>query len=109
MSQAASITDNDFESQVLKSDIPVLVDFWAEWCQPCKMVGPIVDEIAVDYDGRVKVVKMNVDENTQTPGSYGIMSIPTLMIFKNGEPKETLVGVKPKEAFKQSLDKVLAS
>src|SRR3989344_2507722 len=95
-----TLTDNTFEKEVLQSDIPVLVDFWAEWCQPCKMVGPIVEEVAMEYSGKIKVGKVNVDENTKTPSDYGIMSIPTLVIFKNGKPEQTMVGVQPKEVFK---------
>lgn len=104
-----TITDETFDKEVLQSDVPVLVDFWAEWCQPCKMVGPIVDEVASEYAGKIKVGKVNVDENTKTPSSYGIMSIPTLMIFKNGQPQETIIGVQPKDVFKKNIDSVLAS
>ncbi len=102
------LTDDNFEAEVLKSDIPVLVDFWAEWCQPCKMVEPIVSELATEYEGRVKVAKMNVDENTQIPSSFGIMSIPTVMVFKGGKPVTGLIGVQPKQTYQQSLDKALA-
>jgi len=98
-----TLTDNTFEKEVLQSDIPVLVDFWAEWCQPCKMVGPIVEEVAREYSGKIKVGKVNVDENTKTPSDYGIMSIPTLVIFKNGKPEQTMVGVQPKEVFKKTI------
>lgn len=93
---AKQFTDSNFESEVLKSDKPVLVDFWAEWCGPCRMVGPIVEEIAKDYDGKVSVGKMNVDENMDIPSKYGIRSIPTLMIFKNGELVDKIVGAVPK-------------
>lgn len=102
------LTDNTFDKEVLKSDIPVLVDFWAEWCQPCRMVGPVVDEIAKEYVGKVKVGKMNVDENSQIPGQYGIMSIPSLMIFKDGKPVQTMIGVQPKDVFKKNLDAALS-
>lgn len=104
-----TLTDDTFEKEVLRSDIPVLVDFWAEWCQPCKMVGPIVDEVAEEYAGKIKVGKVNVDENTKTPSDYGIMSIPTLMIFKDGKPEQTMVGVQPREVFKTNIDQALAS
>ncbi|KKQ96582.1 MAG: thioredoxin [Candidatus Levybacteria bacterium RIFCSPHIGHO2_02_FULL_39_36] len=104
-----TLTDNTFEKEVLQSDIPVLVDFWAEWCQPCKMVGPIVEEVAREYSGKIKVGKVNVDENTKTPSDYGIMSIPTLVIFKNGKPEQTMVGVQPKEVFKSNIDAALAA
>lgn len=102
-------TDDNFESDVLKSDIPVLVDFWAEWCTPCHMLNPILEEITKDYEGKIKVGKMNVDENIKTPGSFGIMSIPTVILFKNGKPVATTVGVQPKDVFKKNIDEVLAS
>ena len=100
------ITDQNFEEEVLKSNTPVLVDFWAPWCTPCKIVGPIVEELAKEYAGKVKVGKMNVDEN-QTAGQYGIMSIPTLLIFKNGQPVESVVGAQSKDTIKQKMDSVL--
>lgn len=102
------LTDDTFEAEVLKSDKPVIVDFWAEWCQPCKMLEPIINELASEYEGRVKFAKMNVDENTQIPSSFGIMSIPTVMIFKEGKPVTGLIGVQPKQTYQQSLDKALA-
>lgn len=103
---ANAVTDSDFEAEVLKSDVPVLVDFWAPWCGPCKSMGPIVDELAGEYDGKVKVVKMNVDENTEVPGKHNVMSIPTFIIFKGGEPVTTFVGAKSKEDVKKELDAV---
>jgi len=102
------LTDKNFEEEVLKAKTPVLVDFWAAWCQPCKVVSPIVDELAKDYKGKVKVGKLNVDENT-VAGNYNIMSIPTLLIFKDGKPVQSVVGARPKEDFKKVLDEVLAS
>ena len=103
---AAEITDSNFEAEVLKSDIPVLVDFWAPWCGPCKQMGPIVDELATEYEGKVKVVKMNVDENTEVPGKHSVMSIPTFIIFKGGEAVGNFVGAKSKEDVKAELDAV---
>ena len=102
-----TVTDGDFEAEVLKSDIPVLVDFWAPWCGPCKSMIPIVDELATEYEGKVKVVKMNVDENTEVPGKHGVMSIPTFIIFKGGEAAATFVGAKSKEDMKTELDNVI--
>jgi thioredoxin 1 len=85
-------TDATFDAEVLKSDLPVLVDFWAPWCGPCLMIGPVVEEIAESHKGKLKVVKMNVDENGQTPQTYGVMAIPTLILFKGGQAKEKVVG-----------------
>ncbi len=100
-------TDANFDQEVLKSGLPVLVDFWAPWCGPCRIVGPIVDELAKEYEGKVKVGKMNVDENSQTAGKYGIMSIPSLLIFKNGQPVKTMVGAQGKENFKKGIKEAL--
>jgi len=104
---AQELTDADFEAEVLKADTPVLVDFWAPWCGPCKSMSPIMDELTTEYEGKVKVVKVNVDENTQTPGKYSVMSIPTFIIFKGGEPVATFVGAKSKEDMKKELDAAL--
>lgn len=103
------ITDATFEQEVTKSTTPVLVDFWAPWCAPCRIVGPIVEELAKDYEGKVKVLKMNVDDNSQTAGRFGIMSIPTLMIFKAGNPVKTMIGAQGKEAIKKGIDEAIAS
>lgn len=100
-------TDDSFEKEVLQSTTPVLVDFWAEWCQPCQMVGPVVEELAEEYNGKVKVGKMNVDENVDVPGSFGIMSIPTLIVFKDGKPIKTMVGVQGKDTLKNALEEAL--
>ncbi len=108
MSKELTITDSSFEQDVLKSDVPVLVDFWAPWCGPCKIVAPVVAEIAGEYNGKIKVGKVNTDENQQIAAKYGIMSIPTLMIFKNGEPAERLVGAQPKQAITEKIDSVLS-
>ena len=99
----AHVTDQNFEQEVLKSDTPVLVDFWAEWCFPCKMISPIIDEIANDYKGKVKIVKLNVDQNPDTSFKYGIKGIPTLGIFKDGELKDQIVGAAPKRIITEKL------
>jgi thioredoxin 1 len=104
MAKPFEVTDKTFKSDVLQAEKPTLVDFWAEWCGPCKMVGPIVEEIAAEYDGRMRVAKMNVDENGNTPGNYGIRGIPTLILFKNGEEAARLVGFRPKEAMVRELE-----
>ncbi|MBU2259838.1 thioredoxin [Patescibacteria group bacterium] len=104
---AQEITDAEFEAEVLKADTPVLVDFWAPWCGPCKSMSPIMDELSTEYEGKVKVVKVNVDENTETPGKFSVMSIPTFIIFKDGDAVSTFVGAKSKEDMKKELDAVL--
>jgi len=98
-------TDAEFEQNVLKSDKPVLVDFWAEWCGPCRMIAPSIDSLAAEYSGRVTVGKLNIDENPDTPMKYGVRSIPTLLLFKGGEVVESTVGVTGKEQLATLLDK----
>lgn len=101
---AEQITDATFDMQVLKSDQPVLLDFWAPWCGPCRALGPVIEELASEYAGRVLIGKMNVDENPVTPGKYGIRAIPTLILFKNGEAVEQVTGAVSKDAIKNILD-----
>ena len=102
-----NITDKSFETEVLKSSIPILVDFWAEWCGPCKMISPIVEEIASDYNGKVKVGKVNIDYNQQVAMTYGIRGIPALLVFKSGSVANQIVGAVPKNHITQILDEVI--
>jgi len=104
-----TLTDQNFSQEVMQSQLPVLVDFWAPWCGPCKMVSPIVEELAKDYEGKLKVGKLNVDDNQQTAGQYGIMSIPTLAFFKKGQVIKTVIGAQGKEALKRTIEEILAS
>lgn len=101
-------TDSDFKQKVLESKIPVLVDFWAPWCAPCRIVSPIIDELAKEYADKVSVGKVNADENSQAIGEYGIMSIPTVILFKNGKPVKSLIGAQSKQSYKKAIDEVLA-
>jgi thioredoxin 1 len=103
------VSDADFEAQVLKATEPVVVDFWAEWCGPCKMIAPALEEIAGSLDGKVKIVKLNVDESPATAQKYGIMSIPTLMLFKNGELASRQVGAAPKQKLEQWITSAAAA
>ena len=104
----SDVSDATFEEEVLKSEVPVFVDFWAPWCGPCKSMLPVVEEVTKAYEGKVKVAKVNVDENAETPQKYGVMSIPSFFIFKGGEVAANFVGVKTKEFISEELDKVLA-
>lgn len=108
MSKPVEVTDASFESEVLQSDRPVIVDFWATWCGPCKMIAPILEEIASEYGDKVKVTKLDVDSNNATAGKYNIMSIPSLLFFKNGEIVDQVVGAIPKAQLAARLDKVIA-
>ncbi len=100
-----TFTDANFEAEVLKSDVPVLVDFWAPWCGPCQMMGPIVEELGTELEGKAKVGKLNVDENSTVAGQYKVMSIPTFLVFKGGEVVDQMVGGVPKEKLKEMLEK----
>jgi thioredoxin 1 len=109
MSNAIAVTEQTFEGEVLKSPIPVLVDFWATWCGPCKMIAPILEDLAGEYQGKLKVLKLDVDENGGVAAKYSVMSIPTLGIFSKGELIERIVGYMPKEQLKKRIDTALAS
>lgn len=102
-----TITDDNFETEVLKSENPVLIDFWATWCGPCRIIAPIVEELATEYSGKAKIGKLDVDNNQQTAIRYGVRSIPTLLIFKGGELKETIIGAVPKGHIVQKLNSVV--
>lgn len=99
------VGDTDFDEKILKSEMPALVDFWAAWCGPCRQVGPVIEELAQEYAGRIKVAKLNVEENKETPTRYGVRGIPTLMLFKNGQVVDQIVGAVPKGRIKELLDK----
>jgi thioredoxin 1 len=107
MSKPVEISEATFDGSVLKAEKPVLVDFWAPWCGPCRMVAPVVDELATEYDGKVSFVKVNVDDNPRVASQYGVMSIPTLILFKGGAPVSNIVGFRPKPELKKTLDAAL--
>jgi thioredoxin 1 len=107
MADLLEVTDENFDAEIVNSDLPAVVDFWAEWCGPCRMVGPVVKELAEDYKGKIKVAKMDVDQNRQTPARFGIRNIPTLILFKGGEVAQTIVGAQPKSAIEEELKKLL--
>lgn len=102
------VTDSNFDSMIIQSDVPALVDFWAAWCAPCKAIAPIVEEVAGQYDGKVRVAKMNVDDNPSTPGKYGVRGIPTLILFKDGKVVDQLVGAVPKNQITDLIEKGLS-
>ena len=103
-----TLTDKSFKQEVLDSKIPVLVDFWAEWCAPCRIVSPIIDELAKEYSGKLKVGKLDVDANGQTAQSYGVMSIPSIIMFKDGQPVKIMIGAQSKDNYKREIESMLA-
>jgi len=103
-----TLTDTNFDQEVIKSAVPVLVDFWAEWCGPCKMLGPVLDELAGEYTGKAKIGKLNIDEHQALANQFRITSIPTVLLFKNGQPAEQIVGLRSKSHYKAALDKAAA-
>ena len=107
MSNAIVVNDETFQNEVLEADTPVLVDYWAEWCGPCRMIAPVIEEIAKEYEGKIKVAKMDVDKNRQTPAKFGIRNIPTLIFFKNGEVAQTIIGAQPKGNLEEELKKLI--
>ncbi|NQZ99268.1 MAG: thioredoxin [Myxococcales bacterium] len=107
MADVLEITDQNFEAEVLQSDQPTIIDFWAEWCAPCRQIAPIVKELAGEYGDRVKIVKMDIDANPQTPGKFGVRSIPTVLAFQGGQVVEQLVGARPRKDFEEMVAKLL--
>jgi thioredoxin 1 len=107
MAEILDVTDATFQKEVLESEAPVIIDFWAEWCAPCRAIAPIVKELAAGYDGRLKVVKMNIDENPGTPGRYGVRAIPTVLAFKGGTVVGQITGARPRSAFEDMAQKLL--
>ena len=107
MADVQQVTDESFDREVLKAELPVLIDFWAPWCGPCRAIAPVVEELAKEYAGRLKVVKMNVDDNPQTPSRYGVRGIPNLIVFKGGEVKEQIVGAVPKAQLVKAVNQVV--
>ncbi len=102
------LNDQNFDKEVLQNPTPVLVDFWAPWCAPCRILSPVIDELAKEYPEKIKIGKLNVDENPQTAGKFGVMSIPSVLIFKKGKPVKTIIGAQNKESYKKQIEEVLA-
>lgn len=102
-----TFTDHNFQKEVLESDVPVVVDFWAEWCMPCRIVGPIIEELAEEYSGKIKVGKLDVDANGISAQNYGVMSIPSVLMFKGGKPVKTLIGAQSKDNYKREIESIL--
>jgi thioredoxin 1 len=109
MADVQAVSDDTFHAEVLQSSVPVLIDFWAPWCGPCRTIGPVVEELAGVYKGRLKVVKMNVDDNPRTPAQFGVRGIPNLIVFKGGEVQEQIVGAVPKAQLVKAIDRVVAA
>jgi thioredoxin 1 len=107
MSELLQVTDKNFEEEIMKSKLPAMVDFWAEWCGPCRIVGPVVEELAKQYKDKIKIVKMDVDKNRETPIKFGIRNIPTLILFKDGQVAQTIIGAQPKNYIEEELKKLL--
>ena len=108
MTHPINVTDSSFDEEVIQADTPVLVDFWADWCAPCKMIAPIVEELAGEFDGKIKFAKLDVDSNPKSASSYGIRGIPTMLIFNGGEPVDQVVGAVPKSVIKKKLEQAIA-
>jgi thioredoxin 1 len=108
MASTVPVTDDTFADEVLKSDVPVLVDFWATWCGPCRMVAPILEELAEEYDGQIKIAKLDTDANPDTTMAYGVVSIPTLNVYSGGELVKSIIGARPKRALQAEIDSILA-
>jgi len=107
MGDILEVTDDSFDSEIIDSEMPAMVDFWAEWCGPCKMVGPVVEELANEYKGKIKIAKMDVDQNRDTPAKFGIRNIPTLILFKGGDVAKTIIGAQTKSSIEEELKKLL--
>lgn len=108
MGKEITLNEENFEQEVLNADVPVLVDFWAPWCGPCRVLGPIVEEVSEEYDGKVKVCKLSTDDSSTLAGQYGVISIPTIILFKDGQPVDQMIGAVPKETIVSKLDELLA-